>query len=452
MRATNVKPPAQPATTRVGSQQSTGGSTTDDYRLPTADGRPGQTTRAARLRVGLARGFSALAVRNYRLYWFGQLISQTGSWMQTTAQAWLVLQLTQSPLALGLVTTLQFLPIMLLSLVGGVISDRVEKHRLVLVMQAAALVQALIFATLVALGAVQLWHVYVLAALQGIITAIDNPARQAFAVELAGRERLVNAVALNSMLFNGARIIGPALAGLIIGQYGIAPVLYLNAISFVAVIGGLLMMDRAQFFHTVAPGGGPAGQRLREGLDYVWRTPSVMLIMIVVAAIGTFGYNFSVVLPLLAGFVLHTSATGFGGLSAFLGLGSLVGAIGTAYTQKITLRRLVLGSLAFGLLLGALALSTSLAVSGALLVALGFAGILFSTSANSLLQLKTPDELRGRVMGLYMLLFAGSTPIGGLLIGSLSNVIGVPLTLLLCAALCLIGVGIALVYRWRTDR
>lgn len=451
MRATNVKPPAQPATTRAGSQHSTGGSASGDYRLPTADGRPVQTTRAGRVWAGLARGFSALEVRNYRLYWFGQLISQTGSWMQTTAQAWLVLQLTQSPLALGLVTTLQFLPIMLLSLLGGVISDRVEKHRLVLVMQAAALIQALIFATLVALGAVQLWHVYVLAALQGIITAIDNPARQAFAFELAGRERLINAVALNSMLFNGARIIGPAMAGLIIGQYGIAPVLYMNAISFVAVIGGLLMMDRAQFFHTVAPAGGSAGRRLREGLAYVWSTPSVMLIMIVVAAIGTFGYNFSVVLPLLAGFVLHTSATGFGGLSAFLGLGSLVGAIGTAYTRTITLRRLVLGSLAFGLLLGALAISTSLWLSGALLVALGFAGILFSTSANSLLQLKTPDELRGRVMGLYMLLFAGSTPIGGLLIGSLSSVIGVPLTLLLCAALCLLGVGIALVYGWRTE-
>lgn len=451
MRATNVKPPAQPANARVGGQQSTGGSPTDDYRLPTADGRTASATRAQRLRAGLARGFSALEVRNYRLYWFGQLISQAGSWMQTTAQAWLVLQLTQSPLALGLVTTLQFLPIMLLSLVGGVISDRVGKHRLVLATQIAALVQALIFATLVGLGVVQLWHVYVLAALQGIITAIDNPARQAFAVELAGRERLVNAVALNSMLFNGARIIGPALAGLIIGQYGTAPVLYLNAISFVAVIGGLLMMDRTQFFHTAAPAGGPAGQRLREGLAYVWRTPSVMLIMIVVAAIGTFGYNFSVVLPLLAGFVLHTSATGFGGLSAFLGLGSLVGAIGTAYTRTITLRRLVIGSLAFGLLLGALALSTSLAISGVLLVALGFAGILFSTSANSLLQLKTPDELRGRVMGLYMLLFAGSTPIGGLLIGSLSNVIGVPLTLLLCAALCLVGVGIALVYRWRNQ-
>jgi MFS family permease len=400
--------------------------------------------------AGVARGFRALEVRNYRLYWFGQLISQTGSWMQTTAQAWLVLKLTNSPLALGLVTTLQFLPIMLLSLVGGVISDRVPKHRLVLVTQSAALVQAAIFGTLVATGAVQLWHVYVLAAIQGMITAIDNPARQAFALDLVGRDHLVNAVALNSMLFNGARIVGPALAGLIIAKVGIAPALLLNAVSFVAVIAGLLMMDQTAFFVAPTPSAGSAGRRLLEGLAYVWRTPNIMLVMIVVAAIGTFGYNFSVVLPLLAGFVLHTDATGFGGLSAFLGLGSLVGARGTAYARQITLRRLIVGSACFSVLLGGVALSTSFQLSAALLVALGFAGILFSTSANTLLQLSVPDALRGRVMGLYMLLFAGSTPIGGLLIGSLSNVIGVSETLLICAGLCLLGVGGALIYRWRT--
>jgi MFS family permease len=402
------------------------------------------------LLAGLARGFRALEVRNYRLYWFGQLISQTGSWMQTTAQAWLVLQLTHSPLALGLVTTLQFLPIMLLSLFGGVLSDRVPKHRLVLITQVASLIQAALFGTLVALGAIQLWHIYVLAAILGTIVAIDNPARQAFAVELVGREHLANAVALNSLLFNGARIVGPALAGLIIAKIDIAPALLLNAASFVAVIAGLLMMDPAAFVGTPPSSTGPAGRRLVEGLAYVWSTPSVMMIMIVVAAIGTFGYNFSVVLPLLAGFVLHTDATGFGGLSAFLGLGSLIGALATAYSRQITLRRLFVGSGCFGLLLGGVALSTNFSVSAALLIALGFAGIMFSTSANTLLQLTVPDALRGRVMGLYMLLFAGSTPIGGLLIGSLSNVIGVSETLLICAGLCLLGVGGALVYRWRT--
>ena len=435
MRAMNAKPqPSQPA---------------DDIEAPAAP------TRAGRWLGGLARGFHALEVRNYRLFWIGQLISQTGSWMQRTAQDWLVLQLTHSPFALGLVTALQFLPVLLLSLIGGVITDRWPKHRLVIITQVAALIQAAIFAAMVASGAIQLWHVYVLALLQGVITAIDNPVRQSFVVELVGREHLVNAVALNSMLFNGARIVGPALAGIMIARAsstlaGIALVLFVNAISFVAVLVGLLRMDSSALSPAPAVPAGKMAQRLVDGLSYVWRTPAVLLIMIVVAAIGTFGYNFSVVLPLLAGFVLHTDAAGFGGLSAFLGFGSLVGALSTAYTRQVTMRRLILGSTVFSLLLGAVAISTSFAISGVLLVALGFAGILFSTSANTLLQLSVPDALRGRVLSLYMLLFAGSTPIGGLLIGSLSNVIGVSLTLLVCACLCLLGVGGALLYRART--
>jgi MFS family permease len=404
----------------------------------------------------LTHGFRSLRVRNYRLFWIGQLISQTGSWMQRTAQDWLVLQLTHSPFALGVVTALQFLPVLLLSLIGGVITDRWPKHRLVIMTQTAALLQATIFAVLVATGVIQLWHVYVLALLQGIITAMDNPVRQAFVVELVGREHVVNAVALNSMLFNGARIVGPALAGLMIAGAsslfaGIALVLGVNAISFVAVLVGLIMINPSAL-HRAAPGpAGRMGQRLLEGLAYVWHTPAVLLIMIIVASIGTFGYNFSVVLPLLSGFVLHTDAAGYGGLSAFLGFGSLVGALSTAYTRQVTMRRLIVGSIVFSILLAAVAVSTHFALSGALLVMLGFAGILFSTSANTLLQLIVPDELRGRVMSLYMLLFAGSTPIGGFLIGSLSNVIGVSETLVLCAGLCLLGVGGAMLYRRRTQ-
>ncbi|HNP86188.1 MAG TPA: MFS transporter [Kouleothrix sp.] len=432
MQATNVHPPAEHPTDREAA-------------------KPASVKGLA----AFTRGFRALAVRNYRLFWTGQLISQTGSWMQRTAQDWLVLQLTHSPMALGIVTALQFLPIMLLSLIGGVITDRWSKHRLVIITQTAALVQAAVFAALVASGTIQLWHVYVLALVLGIITAIDNPVRQSFVVELVGRENLVNAVALNSMLFNGARIVGPALAGIMIASAsstlsGIALVVFANALSFIAVLAGLLMIDTSRLWEGPRAPAGHMGQRLLEGLQYVWRTPPVMLIMIVVAAIGTFGYNFSVVLPLLSGFVLHTDAAGFGGLSAFLGFGSLVGALGTAYTRQVTLRRLMLGSLVFSLLLGAVAVSTNFALSGALLIALGFAGILFSTSANTLLQLRVPDALRGRVLSLYMLLFAGSTPIGGLLVGSLSNVIGVSETLLLCAVLCLLGLGGALLYYRRT--
>jgi MFS family permease len=297
--------------------------------------------------------------------------------------------------------------------------------------------------------------VYVLATIQGIITAIDNPVRQSFVVELVGREHLVNAVALNSMLFNASRIVGPALAGIMIAGTsstlsGISLVLAVNAISFVAVLVGLLMMKPGEFANVPPVVAGRMGQRLLEGLTYVWHTPSVLLVMIVVAAIGTFGYNFSVVLPLLSGFVLHTDAAGFGALSAFLGFGSVVGAIATAYMRQVSVGRLMIGSAAFAILLGAVAVSTNYALSGALLIALGFAGILFSTSANTLLQLNVPDALRGRVMSLYMLLFAGSTPIGGLLIGTLSNIIGVSETLLVCAALCLLGVGGAMLYRRRT--
>lgn len=189
----------------------------------------------------MGRGFRALEIRNYRLYWIGQLISQSGSWMQRTAQDWLVLELTKSPTALGIVTALQFLPIMLLSLIGGVITDRWPKHRLLVITQAAALVQAAIFTLLVMTGIIQLWHVYLLALLQGIITAIDNPLRQAFVVELVGREHLVNAVALNSMTFNGARIIGPSSAGMIIAYAsttlgGVALVLLINTVTFLAVL------------------------------------------------------------------------------------------------------------------------------------------------------------------------------------------------------------------------
>lgn len=404
-----------------------------------------------RLPGEFTRGFRALRVRNYRLYWIGQLISLTGSWMQTTAQAWLVLQLTKSPLALGLVTTLQFLPITLLSLIGGTLADRVPKHKLVLVTQTAAMIVAAIFGMLVATGVIQLWHIYILATLQGLINAIDNPTRQAFAVELVGKEAVVNAVALNSMLFNASRIIGPAIAGLMIAYIGIAPTLFMNAISFLAVIAGLLMMDTNAFRAAPQRSTGPMLQRLREGLQYSWRTPQVLLIMIVVASIGTFGYNFSVTLPLIAGFVLHTSATGFGGLGAFLGIGSLAAATSTAFAREVTTRRLLLGAGGFSVLLAGVATSTSFVLSAVLLMALGFAGIIFATTANTLLQLIVPDMLRGRVMGLYILLFAGSTPIGALLIGTASNIIGVPATLLLCAALCAIGVGGALLYQRSTQ-
>jgi MFS family permease len=361
-----------------------------------------------------------------------------------------VIQLTHSPFALGLVTVCQFLPITLLSLVGGVITDRWPKRRLLLVTQSAALLQAAIFTGLVATGTIQIWHVYILAAVQGLINAVDNPTRQAFVPELVGRTHLVNAIALNSMLFNGARVVGPAVAGLLIAQLGIAPALGLNALSFLAVITGLLMMDSGTMAGVPQVSRGPVGRRLLEGLSYVRRTPAVLLVMLLMAAIGTFGYNFSVVLPLVAGFLLKTNAAGFGGLSAFVGLGSLIAALTTAYARQVTRRRLVASAALFSLILGAVALSAHFALTALLLMALGCAGVIFTTSANTLLQLTVPNELRGRVMSLYILLFAGTTPIGGFLIGTLSSNLGVVWALLICAGLCLAGVAGALLYDQRS--
>ena len=394
-------------------------------------------------------GFHALKVRNFRLLWTGQLVSQVGTWMQTTAQAWLVLELTKSPFALGFVSTLQFLPFTLLSLFGGLIADRFPKRTLLLTTQIIGLLQAALFAVLVTTGNIQIWHIYLLAIAQGITNAIDNPVRQAFAAEVVGREDLVNAVGLNSVQFNMARIVGPAIAGLIIGRLGTAPALFINAASFVAAIIGLILMN-PQEFHTAARRNvGRPIQQLREGLAYTWHTPIVLLAMLVVAFIGTFGYNFNTVLPLLAKFVLNTDAEGFGTLTAAFGVGSLIGALRTAVSQGVSVRRLLTASTLFSLILALVAITPSFAVALLLLIALGYAGVTFGTTANSLVQLTVPDELRGRVMSLYVLLFIGSTPLGAFIIGTISDRFGVRPALLVCATACLTGVAVAYTYYQR---
>jgi MFS family permease len=396
--------------------------------------------------VRLGSGFRALHNRNYRLFWTAQIVSQTGSWMQTTAQAWLVLKLTGSALSLGTVTMLQFLPITLFSLYGGVLADRLPKRTALIFTQGAAMIQAVIFGALVAGDVIQLWHVYVLSIIQGVISAIDNPTRQAFVVEMVGRDEVLNAVALNSSSFNAARIIGPSLAGVIIDQIGIAPTLILNAVSFAPVLYALAIMDAREFHLGTATLHGTAAQRVKEGVSYAWHHPAILSILIVVAFVGTFGYNFTLWLPLLAEFVLHTSAAGFGSLGSFLGVGSLISAVGMAYMGRVTMQRLLAGAGVFCVVLAALALSTAFLLSGGLLIVLGFAGIMFATSSNTLLQLHAPDALRGRIMSVYILLFVGSTPFGGFLIGALSDWLGVPAAMMICAGLSMLGVILALAY------
>jgi MFS family permease len=386
-------------------------------------------------------GFRALRVRNYRLYWLGQLSSFTGTWMQTTAQAWLVLQLTGSPLALGTVTALQFLPVMLLTPLGGLIADRAPRYWLVIAVQAVGFMLALAFGGLVALGLIQLWQIYLLALLQGLVNAVSNPVRLSFAVDLVDKADRGSAVALNSTQFNLARIVGPALAGIMFEPVGVAAILFVNALTFLVAIGWLLQMDRRLIAAPARKAGERVLEGLRAGLSYTLRTPEIMLVMVVTAAIGTFGYNFSITLPLIAEFILNASAAQFGLLSSALGLGSLAAAITAAYTAEFTARRLLLAAGSFAALLAAVALTTSLALAAILLVALGFAGISYATTANTLLQLRVPDDLRGRVSGIYLLLFVGSTPIGGIVIGTCSELLGVPTALLLCAGLCALGVA-----------
>ncbi|HZH77529.1 MAG TPA: MFS transporter [Archangium sp.] len=400
----------------------------------------------------IPHGLRALRVRNYRRYWLGQLVSQTGSWMQTTAQGWLVLTLTDSPFAVGLVTTFQFVPVMLLSLPGGLLGDAIPRRKLLLVTQGVALLQAAVFGLLVGSGWIRLWHVYVLAAVQGTVQAVDTPARQAFTSDLVGREDVVSAVSLNSMLFNAARIVGPSVAGVLIGGVGIPAILYANAASYLAVLWVLFTLDAQALPGTRTATGRSLWQDLPEGLRYVLATPEVWSVLALVAVLGTFGYNWNVALPLLSKYELGLDARGLGALWTSLGVGSLVGAASTAFAAQVTPRRMVLAAAGFSALLAALALSDLFEMSVGLLVLLGFAGIVFTTSANSLLQLTVPERLRGRVMSLYFLLFVGSTPLGGLVLGGASGALGVKGALLLCSALCLLGVGSAELYRRRAAR
>jgi MFS family permease len=378
--------------------------------------------------------------RNYRLFYMGQSISLIGTWMQTVAQAWLVLELTNSEAALGVVTMLQFLPIMLLVLFAGVVADRVNKRDFLILTQTVAMVQALILATLVLTDTVQLWHVYVLALMLGLANAFDMPTRQAFAIEMVGRNDLMNAVALNSGMFNGARLIGPAIGGFIISVLGVEAVFLFNGFSFIPVLLSLFLIRKRDLYTSdrKRSQGNPL-KELREGITYAWRTPSIRLIIILVAMIGTFGYNFTVMLPLLAKFVLGEGSVALGFLTAAVGFGALVSALALAGRKAATRYSLFAGATAFTVLLGAVAASTNIYLTLACLIGVGASSTIFATTANTSIQLAAPDHLRARVVSLYMLLFAGSTPIGGLLMGLLASNLSTQWAIAIFAGLCAVG-------------
>ncbi|HLZ64218.1 MAG TPA: MFS transporter [Ktedonosporobacter sp.] len=399
---------------------------------------------------GFLRTFTALRHRNFRLFWSGQLISLIGTWMQTTGQAWLVLSLTHSAWALGLVGALQFLPVMLFSLFGGVLADRLPKRRVLLFTQSFALLQATVLWFLIITGTAQLWHIFILAALLGLTNSFDMPTRQSFVVEMVGREDLPNAIALNSSIFNMARIVGPGIAGLVIALFGEAPLFLLNAVSFIPVIVGLSMIN-LKTLHAHSPRATVQSdgtqtpkqntwQSLREGLTYIAHTPAALLIIAVIGVVSLFGINFNVVLPLFANDVLQVGPAGFGFISSAFGFGSLFSALWLAWGNKLpSLKRMLIFTLVFCVLEAFFALSHWYLLSLVLIAMVGFTQIAFAAASNTMLQTVTPDHLRGRIMSVYMLVFAGSIPLGNLFTGGLAHLFGAPIALLTGAGLSLIA-------------
>ena len=394
----------------------------------------------------MSRSFGALRVRNYRLYLGGQMVSQIGTWMQRTAQAWLVLDLTGSPLALGTVTAVQFVPVLFFTLWGGALADRVAKRDLLVVTQTLQMLQAFALGILVLTGTVQLWQVYALALVLGITSAVDQPARRALASELVEREYVASAVALNSAQLNAARVVGPALGGLGIVLVGVAGCFLVNGVSFLAVIVALMMMRSSEFQTRAYVGRTGLASQIIEGFVYSWRTPEIAFTFILVGFLGAFGYNWNVVLPLLARFALDSSALGFGGLNSALGIGSLAGAMFAAGQGRTTVRALAVAATAFSVFLGLLGLAPFYLAAIVLLLAQGFWSVTFSTTANTRVQLTAPPELRGRVMGIYNLVFVGTTPLGAGLTGAVADNWGIRAALVTNAACCLVGVALGLRY------
>ena len=391
-----------------------------------------------------ARTFRSLRRhRNYRIFFSGQLISLAGSWMQNVALAWLVIELSDSPLAVGALMFCRFVPFTIFGLVAGVLVDRFETRRLVMGTQASAMLVSILLAALALADATTLPAVYVLAALGGVALAFDAPGRQALTFEMVGPRELPNAVALNAGLFNGSRVIGPAIGGAVIATLGTGVCFVVNAVSFLAVLAALASM-REEELHPVAhaPGAGFV-HGTREALAFVWRDPELRMVLGVVTLVSTVGFNFHVLVPLLASDTLRVGPGGFGLLSAGFGLGALVGALVAASSHGASWRLLAVGGGGFGILALLLAPVEDSLLAGALLVAIGVCFTLFTANANALVQLGAPDHLRGRLIGLYLFAFVGLAPFGGLLSGWLAEIGGTELAFSVAGATALATVAAA---------
>jgi len=372
-----------------------------------------------RVRRAASGTFRSLRIRNYRLFFVGQLVSLIGTWMQTMALAWLVLNITHSPAQVGFVVAVQFIPTLLGGIHGGLVADRFDKRKILLCTQVLFTVQAVVLSAFALAHAAGLPVLYALALAQGAITAVDNPTRQAFVAEMVPGEEVPNAVGLNSAMFNTARIVGPAIGGVLIDLVGTTTCFVLNAASFAAVIAALVAMRPAEFYRGAPPRREKGA--LRAGLRYTWEDPTLRLVMAMVALVGTLAMNFQVVLPVLAKTVFHGTAGTYGVFSAVIGVGSLLGALAVASRARPTVQLLAGSAAGFGVAMLLDAVAPRFGFEIPALIATGVASVTFFATANAALQLTSRPDMRGRVLAIYLFLFLGSTPIGGPVVGWISG-------------------------------
>lgn len=407
-----------------------------ETRPPVAPGPPPGPARAS----ALAATLRALRHRNFALFFAGQFVSLVGTWMQSVAQSWLVYRLTGSPVLLGLVGFAGQFPVFLLAPLGGSLADRRPRHPIIVAAQAAAMVLAFALAALTLTGAVRLGHVVALAALMGVVNAFEIPARQAFLVEMVGREDMLNAIALNSSMFNGARIVGPAVAGVLVAAVGEGWCFFINGVSYLAVLGGLLAMRLGPRAPAPSAGGSALGH-VAEGFRYVARTAPIRALLLLLGLVSLMGMPYSVLMPIIADRVLHGGPLGLGILMGASGVGALLGALTLATRRGV--RGLggwvAAGSAGFGLSLVAFSLSRTFWLSVALMVPVGYALMVQMASSNTLIQSMVPDRLRGRVMAVYSMMFMGMAPIGALLAGVLAKTLTAPGTVAAGGAACVAG-------------
>jgi MFS family permease len=424
---------------------------TESRIAPVPEDLSGRPRRIVTGGVSWRKTFSAFQYRNYRLYFWGQLVSLIGTWMTSTAQGWLVYQLTGSKALLGVVAAAGTAPMLFFSTWGGWAADRFSKRSVLVCTQIAMMILAFIFAGLVWSGKIRPWEIIVLGLFGGVAMAFDMPARQSFVVEIASREDLMNAISLNSAMFNGARIVGPAIAGFLMAQVGIALCFFIDGVSFLAVLAGLLMMRLPP--HSPGPQIGGALAQSIEGFRYVWNHTRVRTIFVLYAIVGIFGWSYSVLMPAFASDVLHLSEEGYGLLLGASGVGALIGALTTAaFGTSFAPRQLAFGGVwLFSAMLLIFSINRNLYVAMIALAASGFGMMLFFSTSNTTVQTIVPDEMRGRVMGIWSLIFGGMIPFGSLEAGALAHYVGTSATVGIGACICALAATVTLIIVRRRD-